>query len=612
MRSLFEKTRSVEFYALLFVSMGFFVCWVAFYPGFMTLDSLDQYEMSKSLLFSDWHPPIMSWVWSILNFFFEGPSGLLALHLFMLWFALYIWWYSYKQMRFSWLILLIGYLPWVINFSGVLLKDVGMAFSILLLLGLGLFQPSRIKFFFAFGLLFYAINVRHNAIFAVIPVVIFLMIKWFPKLPIWKSILFSFAVIFITIVAGYLFNYHLLDSERTKPSSFMIIDDLVYLSVKKEKSLIPGISLEELQACANRETGQTKLLNKASCLSQRPSYKNPISADLEKIWINHIVDSPLDYIRFRLAAFSYLIRSPDDKPYFIWHHGIDENRQGLKAEKNRLTFIIKHSVRIPSKIFRFLFKPYWWLWLAFIVLFISLLLKPTSSTRVAQVLLISALLYMLGYIPITQMADFRYVYWSVISITLALFLLIIEEPTFESRFNIKSVFLFSASILISLFLYNFNKLFSLDMDASLEKSLAVVEIPIQEVPRLNHLIAKDGSYFVVGNDPSLVFDVTSMRLNPNDLRFLKFDFLCSGQRFSFSRPVREIKLGLQLFWWGNNQSGPSESQSLTVGFQKGTHIIPLGVEKNFLSVGSINGIKLSLIDPDLCRRIKVDSISFYH
>lgn len=145
--------------------LGFLFSWVAFYPGFMSPDSLVQYEIAKTLDFNDWHPPVMSWLWSILNVFFEGPQGLLFFHLALLWGGLYSWYINCRESRFAWLFIVIGFLPWVVNFEGVLWKDVGMAFSLLLAIGLlGGKKLTSTKISIAAVLLIYAFLVRANAL----------------------------------------------------------------------------------------------------------------------------------------------------------------------------------------------------------------------------------------------------------------------------------------------------------------------------------------------------------------------------------------------------------------------------------------------------------------
>lgn len=52
-----------------------------YHPGFMTNDSVAQLLEARSGVFSDWHPPFMSWLWRGVEFFVTGPFGMLLIQL---------------------------------------------------------------------------------------------------------------------------------------------------------------------------------------------------------------------------------------------------------------------------------------------------------------------------------------------------------------------------------------------------------------------------------------------------------------------------------------------------------------------------------------------------
>ncbi len=54
-----------------------------------------------------------------------------------------------------------------------------------------------------------------------------------------------------------------------------------------------------------------------------------------------------------------------------------------------------------------------------------------DSLKLIRVLLSSAILYMLSYIPLTPMADFRYIYWSSMAISLAAIKFFTSDLTFK-------------------------------------------------------------------------------------------------------------------------------------------------------------------------------------
>src|SRR5690606_26904053 len=125
--------------------MGFVVCALAFYPGIMTPDTLDQLAQANAQAFNDWHPPMMAWLWSGLNRVFPAASGFLFFDLFLLWFGLYRISRSIDP-RYAPYVYLLGFLPFVINISGVIWKDVATAYA-LLWASIALLQPpSRGRF----------------------------------------------------------------------------------------------------------------------------------------------------------------------------------------------------------------------------------------------------------------------------------------------------------------------------------------------------------------------------------------------------------------------------------------------------------------------------------
>lgn len=407
----------------------------------------------------------MSWIWSVVNIFFDGPQGLLYLHLFIFWSALYVWCKFYRDRVNYWVILVIGFLPWIINFSGVLWKDVGMAFALLLFAGLGVSGRNPISILLALMLLFYAINLRHNALFAVIPLVALVVVRWFPAAHRLKMGSIIFVTLFSMVALGNVLNYQVLESTKSKPSNYMMLDDLSYLSLISQRSLIPGIPFEDIIDCAAREVGQSKLIGRDFCLSKKESYQanSPFKIDLKTIWLTQVAQAPIDYANFRMAAFAYLLRSPSQLPYYIWHPGVDENKMGIKHEANRVTIFVERLVQKSSETVPFLFKPYWWLWFGLMLLLYTFSVNKGASVSMIRALLVSGIFYILGYIPATPMADFRYVYWSVIATTLAALLLFIERYSFargQPRVNLS---LGLIAILITAFLFNINKIFLVDL-----------------------------------------------------------------------------------------------------------------------------------------------------
>ena len=101
---------------------------------------------------------------------------------------------------------ILGFLPWVINFQGVIWKDVGMASALLLASGiLSKNKNSIFEIIIIFLLLLYAFMVRVNSIVAVAPLLWYLIYKISSK-PKLSFIYCLFIIIFKLLFLNY-FNY---------------------------------------------------------------------------------------------------------------------------------------------------------------------------------------------------------------------------------------------------------------------------------------------------------------------------------------------------------------------------------------------------------------------
>ncbi|BBO99927.1 hypothetical protein [Sulfuriferula nivalis] len=409
----------------LWVIIGFVFFVIACYPGFMSPDSLEQYKQAHTLQFADGHPPVMAWLWSKLNLIFDGPQSLLFVHLGMLWIGLYIWHRNAGENHSAKWFILLGFFPWVVNFEGVLWKDVGMAFS--MLLAIGLLSRSKITFpqgFVAVSLLLYAFMVRSNAPAALLPIVWYATGRLLPMLSNRIKVAITSLLMVMMFVFLNFFNYQLLSAEKNHMDSYMMVDDLVHLSEVADKSLLPRIDYKTVKECSQETIGDTKLVGRLFCLITKPSYQNvaPIPyEEIKKAWVAAVKVYPLEYAQFRLNAYLYLLRDPSEKPYIYWFSGISTNEIGLVQNDNAATILLKGYVWSVAHLLPFLFKPYWWLTMASLFLCATFIMQgdDKDSLTLIRVLLISGLLYMFSYIPVTPMADFRYVYWSTLAISLA-------------------------------------------------------------------------------------------------------------------------------------------------------------------------------------------------
>src|SRR5271166_31278 len=161
-------------------AIGFILTYIAFYPGLMSLDSDFQLVQARSFEFSDWHPVIMSLIWSGTNYVLPGPAGLFTLLLGIYWSAFFLVseYFRNRSLTAYALALALPFLPLLINFSGTLWKDVLVFDCFIFSIGIVLYSckdgfrhPSTVASIAAVMMIELGILARYNSQFAAVPLV---------------------------------------------------------------------------------------------------------------------------------------------------------------------------------------------------------------------------------------------------------------------------------------------------------------------------------------------------------------------------------------------------------------------------------------------------------
>lgn len=108
-------------------SLHLFSMW----PGILSPDSQGQYAMAIAGVYSDHHPPLMSFVWRYLDKIVSGPGMMFLLHLGLLYAAIFYLIISVNNFIYKFLLLLFSLIPQIFFYSNMIWKDVGFTFSFL-------------------------------------------------------------------------------------------------------------------------------------------------------------------------------------------------------------------------------------------------------------------------------------------------------------------------------------------------------------------------------------------------------------------------------------------------------------------------------------------------
>jgi hypothetical protein len=401
--------------------------WACFAPGFMSYDSMVQYKSALDQHYVDSHPPMMSYIWHLCMFLIPGPQSLLYFHLTLLALGITMWQLNLKNVFWGMSIPILFFLPWIANFSGVLWKDVGMAFSLLVATGL-LFSRNKKywKCFAAALFLIYALGVRYNAILAVVPVLFFSFKYYFPKARFWNATLATVLLSVALLAAVSAITYGFIKAERKHLETFLMGDDIAQISAKTNQNLLPWVKHDDLLVCSVPPI----LYERAMCFISKgydPSGSLVVDVPYEStyaLWEKTVVAHPFVYASIRIEAFLYFLRPPLAQPGFTWFLGITRNDFGIRMSHPEAAGVLeRYMVLTNETVLSELFKPYIWLMLAVITFIWASRLSASIEKTHILVLNASSLGCFLSLLIAVPSVDFRYVYWCVIATSLSIIIL---------------------------------------------------------------------------------------------------------------------------------------------------------------------------------------------
>src|SRR5215469_11610840 len=115
------------------IALIFAAAAIATAPGIYSPDSVGQLLQAQTGVYTDGHPPIMAGLWSLLLRASGTAVTLYWVHLGLLFFAFIMFSLAFRRAYLPgavWLLLPAACSPAILNFIGVLWKDVGLAVSL--------------------------------------------------------------------------------------------------------------------------------------------------------------------------------------------------------------------------------------------------------------------------------------------------------------------------------------------------------------------------------------------------------------------------------------------------------------------------------------------------
>jgi len=398
---------------------------VLFYPGSMSVDSQDQYGQALAGIYKDWHPPVMAFVWRMVNRVWTGPPGMLTLHLLTFWSALFLFW-KYLAKKNVWLALwvpVIALCPTVIGMVGVIWKDIGAAVCALVAAGifLGAAKKKKYQIAIAFIAIFYATAVRRNGLFLVAPILWLAIddllrphLRGSRQYRLVASAMLTLITSWVLLSSISFFEQHVLKTTPQHLEQTIFLHDLAMMSEDTGTDKTPvdfhtaHYSAKALQeALVDRRCVDSCIFGEKAVYDVMTVPKAKALYDLKQSWLATIADSPISYLQHRFTLWKSLVGwgFPSCR---IEHFYFDQrfNRQLPAATYWQA---IAHSFICWTDQHTPFMKAWPWLVLALLSLII---IERTGEHTLHRksVVPLAALCYAGGYFPSTVCCDFRYVW----------------------------------------------------------------------------------------------------------------------------------------------------------------------------------------------------------
>lgn len=413
--------------------LAFALNFYAYYPGYASPDTFDQYHQALAHTYHDWHPPIMAFVWSFLAPAKYYAAPMLALQLLMLWGAcFFIAACCNKWVAKLGVIMLFVTMPFVQNFAGYVIKDSQMAFAWLLSVSMGYYYYKLKKqrvLWALLSLLFliYGTWLRYNAVFALAPLCMLWVVLFIKPQNRLRELTTAVLLLLSIWFAEKCFKIAL-QCDKQHPEFLLYMHDMSGLLVSTGTNVFPA----EFFADKNFDTAYIRSHYQLASIDKLwwntdgktllPQSIDPEAGTYKRAWIHAISKHPIAYLRNRANGFLYFLRIKKSTNFFINYYFFVYPGLGTTSERHFAGPLI-NWVSMQSN------TPYMqpWFWLLFNLLLFAFSrnIKEPFKKKFFLLLLSSSICYALPqFFLFTTDTDFRYWYWNCLAISFSFFLLL--------------------------------------------------------------------------------------------------------------------------------------------------------------------------------------------
>jgi hypothetical protein len=256
---------------------------------------------------------------------------------------------------------------------------------------------------------------RMNAIFAILPILLYVNARLGLKRNVWLSV-----IILLLMPVVYTLLIKATDAVATHPSDSMKTYHLLGLSYLKGENLLPGEWSDEesrkiIEACYTPVQWDTaSLWGKCGFIQKKLLHKNIWgSSALTKKWFKESVSNPFSLFSIMSFTFYKSLYDPNSRSMFFKPNKSDLFNWEVKTDPPRVStnFIQQY---VWSDINDHAGRPWFFALISIVgmVIIFKYNLLRSNLGLFSFALMVSGLVYLLSYFLLTVSAEYRYFYWS--------------------------------------------------------------------------------------------------------------------------------------------------------------------------------------------------------
>ena len=415
---------------VLILGAGYAAFMIYAYPGYMSIDSAVHLLEGRAGHYTDWHPPMIAWLWHIVDWVIKGPLGMLLLQSAAFLAALYRWMRrAYQPTAAAALAVVILLFPPILAPMAVVWKDCQMAGYLLLGVSLVLSERRLVKIA-GLVLCTLAMAMRDNAPATTLPFLV-LAFTWKPAPKWFVRVAAAVAIWIVMATAAIGFNKTMTDQRMYAWHTAVATHDIIgvikfshFYSDAQLEDILGGTPLvvhEHIQRAmqhAYTPVSWWSMLNGDGRIFNWPENAEHRAA-LERAWKKLVEDNPRAYLRHRWRVFREVLGlTAHPLPAPMWNAGPSEDyvvQLHIEYTPKPIQVAIGDALKWLATQTG-LFRPY-------IYFFLALLFVPLAwRERDVLALLASGLVYEFTTFPFGG-GDVRYSHWMTITVAVAGFIL---------------------------------------------------------------------------------------------------------------------------------------------------------------------------------------------